>query len=765
MRLTAASLILLALAGCVRQQTPAIEALPKLGSDAGVAPPRISGDVGAPEAAVPVQSSTGRVASVSLSQAPETGGGDISLDFADTDIRAVVAQILGSLLRVNYSIDPTVHGSVTLRTVQPIPRTQLLATLQGLLEQNGAALLKTGSLYRVVPAAAVANATNLAESEESTGSVVIPLRFASAVDLSKALQQYVGNGGKVTPDPGSNSLLISGGPQARQALVEVARAFDIDQLSGQSYALLPVGTGSAKDFATALETAFRSNTGGALANVVRVVPMQRASAVLVIASQPGYIADARRVYALVEATRRETVRSWHVYYLQSGRSNDVAYVLQQAFTPNDVTAVPTPPQSQGLGGSSQGGGGGFSQPGSGNGGGLGGGGGGFGGGSSGGFGAGGGGTAGLQTAQSAGTATQPAAPAQSAAAGTTNPLLGGLDQSAGGAGAATDQMRIIPNDQNNALLIYATQREEDTIQAMLRKVDILPLQVRIDATIAEVDLNDALQYGTQFFFKSGGINGILNTGTGSVGATAATTALNSSFPGFFIGGANGAGGAPFAINALQSVTKVHVLASPQLLVLDNQPARLQVGAVVPYLSQQSQSTLVSGSPIVNQVQYQQTGVILQVTPRVNNDGLVTLDISQQVSNVAAGVTTAGLNSPTFNERSVTSRVVVQDGQTIGLAGLINDSDSHGNSGIPWLKDIPLLGALVSTQTNSRQRTELLVLISPHVLHDQRDARALTEDLRDNLINAAAVPDELTTKPASGSSDPNRPVRRALRPRR
>jgi general secretion pathway protein D len=207
---------------------------------------------------------------------------------------------------------------------------------------------------------------------------------------------------------------------------------------------------------------------------------------------------------------------------------------------------------------------------------------------------------------------------------------------------------------------------------------------------------------------------------------------------------------------------VNVLSSPELLVLDNQTAQLQVGAMVPYLSQSSQSTVSSNAPVINSIQYQQTGVIMNVTPRVNSGGLVTLDIAQEVSDVNNTVTTAGINSPTFNERRVTSRVVVQDGQTIGLAGLINDNSSRSNSGIPWLKDVPLLGALVSQQDNTRSRTELLILITPHVIHDQRDARAFTEDLREQLPNAAAVPTVMKNTPMSGSADPNAALRRKLK---
>jgi general secretion pathway protein D len=336
-----------------------------------------------------------------------------------------------------------------------------------------------------------------------------------------------------------------------------------------------------------------------------------------------------------------------------------------------------------------------------------------------------------------------------------SPLAGPLE--AEGGETSTDSLRIIPDPQNNALLIYGTGQEIDTIEAMLHKIDILPLQVRIDAVIAEVTLNDNLQYGTQFFFQSGGINGILNFATQQGVQTASQATLNLNFPGFFLGG-RGAGGAPFALSALQQVTTVRVLSSPQLMVLDNQPARLQVGNVVPYLSQSSQSTLTTGAPVINSINYQQTGVILDVTPRVNSGGLVTLDISQEVSDVSTTITTPGITSPTFFDRSISSRVVVQDDQTIGLAGLISDNASTGNQGIPWLKDIPILGALAGNQNNTRQRTELLMLLTPHVLHDQRDARTLTEDMREQLINAAAVPEQLNRLRPSGSPDPNARVR-------
>ena len=341
-----------------------------------------------------------------------------------------------------------------------------------------------------------------------------------------------------------------------------------------------------------------------------------------------------------------------------------------------------------------------------------------------------------------------------------NPLLGGLDQTAS---RGRDRRHAHhANDQNNAVLVYGTPQEDGTVVAMLRKIDILPLQVRIDATIAEVTLNDQLQYGTQFFFKSGGINGILNN------ADANRCGPPTSRPPSSARASRASSSAAPAWPARRSPSprcrrSPRSMCCPrrELMVLDNQPARLQVGSLVPYLTATSQSTLVSDAPVINSVDYQQTGVIMDVTPRVNSGGLVTLDITQEVSDVDTNPPCprpgGRFARPSTNATCI-SRVVVQDGQTVGLAGLIKDDVSRGNSGIPWLKDIPLLGALAGTQNNQRTRTELLVLITPHVIHDQHEARALTEDMREQLINAALVPQELQGLPASGSADPNRALR-------
>jgi general secretion pathway protein D len=471
--------------------------------------------------------------------------------------------------------------------------------------------------------------------------------------------------------------------------------------------------------------------------------MARVNAVLVVSSQPRYIDAATRFVSLMHRAEDATARSWHVYYVQNGQSPDLELLLQRAFTPRNVSPTGAPPGSTAPGaeqltiGGGRGPGGGTS---------------GFGGqGSTAGLGGAGGG-AGTTTGTGGGAtggaggglgaAIPSAAPAPEAALPTTEPL-----STEAGAGPE-NRIRIIANRRNNALLIYATPSEYAVIEVMLRKIDIIPLQVLIEATIAEVDLGpDSLQYGTQFFFKADHVANTLGPAPGFPSINSLTFPSNSPF--FIISKIPN-----FAIAMLAAVTKVKVLSSPQVMVLDNEPARIQVGQQVPVLTGTATSTIAANAPVVNSVDYHSTGVIMQVTPRVNSGGLVTLDIAQEVSSVAAQALNTVQGSPTFNDQIFRTRVAVQDGQTVGMAGLIRDSLSESNSGIPLIKDLPVIGTFFGSQSNLRARSELLVLITPHVVHDQRDARALTEDLRSQLINAGLVPQELQRKGTYGLPNPN-----------
>ena len=288
-------------------------------------------------------------------------------------------------------------------------------------------------------------------------------------------------------------------------------------------------------------------------------------------------------------------------------------------------------------------------------------------------------------------------------------------------GGAPDQLRIVSDARNNALIIYANPKEYELIDQAMQRLDVVPLQVLIEATIAEVTLNNQLQYGLQWFFNSGDSSFAFTTLTSG--------AVASVFPGFNY--VLNATSAKVVLSALTQITQVKVISSPELLVLDNGTAHLQVGDQVPITTQSAVSVISPGAPVVNSVDYLNTGVLLNITPRVSSSGLVLLDIDQEVSDVVK-TTSSNIDSPTIQQRRIQSSVAVNTGETIALGGLITDHSENTVTGIPVLSNIPILGNLFKTTDNSHNRTELLVLLSPKVIKNTSDARLATSELRQRL---------------------------------
>lgn len=278
--------------------------------------------------------------------------------------------------------------------------------------------------------------------------------------------------------------------------------------------------------------------------------------------------------------------------------------------------------------------------------------------------------------------------------------------------------RVVADDTKNAIVVWGNDAEQDSFSKLIQSLDTTPVQVLLEATIAEVTLNDELNFGLRWFFEKGAFRGTFSDATN--GAVAAT------FPGlsFMFQGSSSA----VALNALSSVTDVNVISSPSLMVLDNQEARLQIGDQVPIATQQVRDVSNANAPIVNTISFKDTGIILTVKPRVSSSGQVVLDIEQEVSSVST-TKTSGIDSPTISQRKIKTSVVISDGQTIALGGLIQDSSNTGTSGVPGISKVPLLGALFRNRRNAVKKTELLVLITPRVIRNGRESRSITAELR------------------------------------
>ena len=315
-------------------------------------------------------------------------------------------------------------------------------------------------------------------------------------------------------------------------------------------------------------------------------------------------------------------------------------------------------------------------------------------------------------------------------------------RASGGNALEEGGLAIVPNSDNNSLLILASPGEFAVIEAALKRLDVLPIQVLIEASIAEVTLTDELKYGLQWSYK--GPNGPLTFSEASNGA------ISQQFPGLsylYSGNIK----IPAVLNALESLSDVKVLSSPKLMVLNNHEATLEVGDQVPVAVQSAVSTNAGNAPIVNALQLQQTGVILHVTPRANKSGKVILEVSQEVSAVIP-TTTSSLDSPTIQQRRIASTVSVRDGETIALGGMIQDSHTKAGDGVPFLRRIPLLGELFGSTDRKKTRTELIVLLTPHVMRSEEESSAVMKDLeqefrglRRNMPGLLAEPVEANKK--------------------
>ena len=662
--------------------------------------------------------------------------GRITLNFVEAEVRDVVRTVLGGTLGLNYTIDPSTRGTITLQTSKPLRRDDVLPTLETVLRLNGVALVRTGAVYSVLPADGARRGLVSprlrgvpAPSGEAYGMQIVPLEFASATEMARIIEPLAAPGAVLRTDTQRNLLIIAGTRRERETLLDIIDVFDVDWLTGMSFAMVPLSYANPAELILNLENVFGGEGTSPVEGVVRFYPVERRNAILVITSRPNYLEKAQQWIARLDVGDSETERLF-VYRVQNGRAIDIAAILSQVFSTDGGTGAPAsgrdlapgrqsarlnssePDRSRGtrsridqnapLSAQSVG-------P-----------------------------VLGAAQATTPSTGSTPPVRADRRAAprpsSTTRPPPSILRAAALGT-RVTDRapskeapdIRIIPDDINNALVIKATPRVYQMIETAMRKLDVVPLQVLIEATIAEVSLTDELRYGVQWFFKQG-------SGSATF-STLASGAVSSTFPGFSY--AFTKSDIRVVLDALESVTDVRVISSPQVMVLDNRTAELQVGDEVPIATQSSVSVTDPNAPVINTIQFRNTGVVLRVTPRVNASGLVTLDIDQEESS-AVTTTSSGIDSPTIQQRRITSSVVVRSEETVALGGLIRDTETGRVTGIPLLSHIPIFGNLFKSTADTGRRTELIVLITPRVVRNQEEARAVTNELRRRLRDASAI---------------------------
>lgn len=631
----------------------------------------------APEQPPPAEYYTGTGNFVDLSEGPEVApvSGDITFNFQDAEIGEIVKTILGDILRVNYILDDRVRGVANMQTVRPISRDALIPTLEHLLQINGAALVDQQDFYEVVPIDSINGGTvslkaNLS-ADRGYQMLVVPLQYIGAQEMLKILEPMKPQQGILEADVRRNMLTLAGTQAELINLKETIRVFDVDQLKGMSVGLFRLQSVDPEQLMTEMDVIFGDAAEGPLAGVVNFLPIERLNALLVITPQKKYLSDAAAWIRRLDRTEGAQGLGMYVYYVQNGRAERLGEMLSELFE-----------------------------------------------------------------GQRRSRQSQPLSPAPASDSGDEQEAPDVRPTSSGASPASLDvgEVEIIADAENNALLIMASPTDYDKVFRAIEKLDVLPLQVLVEATIVEVTLEDELRYGLNWFFKTshGSSQGVGTIGSGSF--PSASELLGSASFEVFKSGETRA-----LLDILASDSRLNVISSPSLMVLDNHTAEIRVGDQVPIRTSATTNTASDDLNTTSTIQYRDTGVLLEVTPRVNSGGMVVLDITQEVNDVAGETTSSNIDSPTIIQRRINTSVAVQSGETLVLGGLIKENKTNGGEGAPYLRHVPLVGWAFGSRGKSVSRTELVVMITPTAVTDTADARQVTREYQNKLRGLDLAP--------------------------
>ena len=620
----------------------------------------------------------------------DTAPGDVTLNFDGTDIREVVKVVLGDLLKVNYVLHPAVQGATSLQTGRPLRREDLLPTLETLLRMNNAALVYKDGSYEVVP---LANAVQgrvtpqLGESNRALPSgysvQVVPLRYIGAEEMNSILTPLAPEGSVIRVDNLRNLLVIAGTSPEMSNLLDTIRVFDVDWMSGLSVGFFVLEYAKTKDVVAQLESLLADEGGNPLKGIFRFIPIESANALLVVSPQESYLKQARNWIErldMAEASNDSSERLY-VYRVKHSDAESLADILSQLFggSSRNTKKSSVGNVAPGLGRSS-----------------------------------------------SIGGTTRSSSDSDSKSTSMTQ-------SSSTQQGASSHELEmsssvnIVADAVNNSLLVRASPRDYKKILDALKQLDILPLQVLVEATIVEITLAGNLKYGVQwelFGPASEGKSFASLDGTLDVSDSSSITTM---FPGFNWALVSNPDTIKATLSALAGDNLLNVLSSPSVMVRDNQTAKIQVGQEVPIATSQQEGMSTTDRTYTT-ISYKDTGVILTVKPRVTPGGLVQMEIEQEVSTVLDQSASA-LNSPSFKKRTITSSVAVRSNQAVVLGGLIEDARSDGKQGVPGLYSLPIVGGLFGQTSKSSTRTELVIVLTPKVIASDQDIESVTDDFR------------------------------------
>ena len=618
--------------------------------------------------------------------------GQASFNFEGESLHAVVKAILGDMLGQSYSIAPGVQGTVTVATQRPVGAAGALSLLENVLAQNNARMVYSDGRYNIVTAdqaltSGVVPRTGSAALARGFESRVVSLRYVSASEMEKILKPYARQNAIVSVDGSRNMLTIAGTRAELENYLRTIQVFDVDWMASMSVGVYPLQSGRASDVVQDLERVFGEQGKSPTAGMFRFMPLDSSNAVMVITSQPKYLEDIQQWIDRIEGGSGDgRLFSYELKYI---KARDLADRLAEVFGGgNGNSGSESPSMMPGVG-----------------------------------------------TTEISDGGIDDKSGTSSAAVNTGLGDGGNLPNNRSGNGKVTlkvegAEVGVSAVEDTNSLLVRASPSQWKSIREVIERIDVMPMQVHIEAQVVSVALKGALQYGVSWFFDNavGDAGFPYPTGRNSFGSYSGGISQpdvpNGSSIGNLLSWSFLGKNAAAIVSALDNVTDVRTLSAPSVFTQNNREATLNVGQRIP-ISSVSLNPGNDNDRTYSSVQYLDTGIILKVRPRVTRDGLVFLDIVQEVSKPGSIADDNG--NVRIDTSKVTTSALAPSGETIVLAGLISDGTEKSSTGVPGLSRIPWVGGLFGQQGKTTTRDELVILITPTVVRNPMEARNLTDE--------------------------------------
>jgi general secretion pathway protein D len=703
----------------------------------------------------------------------------IVLNFEKADIAEVTNQIFGDYLKLNYVSDPTLQGRISVYLEGEYTKDELYQMVTKIYEVNNISIVPRNGIYYIQPvqrstssSLPVADATILQDDKGGARPLVIIYRmhYMDATKANNIVKSFLSPGRPIATETLTNSVIFVENSDNARTILGILKALDINIFRELSMEIVPVQSITPQDAAQGMEAlvgklaVFKESS---LKNNLAFIPLPNFGGVLILAQDPEVLRNARSWLTALDTQGKETGEQIYVYFAQNSLAADIGSVLTQAYGLSGTSGGGMGQrvvQSTGQGGFGSSGRSGFGSSGSGSSG--------FGSsrssssglgssssGSSGfgssGFGSSGSGSSGFGSSGSGssgfGSSSQGfggsssgmssfGSSASQRGGGTTSRSGGGAGGSQRPAMSLTGEVVIIPDEVNNALIVRANAADYAKIKKTIETLDILPRAVLIDVVIAEIALKDDLKYGLEYFFKN--INAqVAGTPASLAGIFAGNSGINSLTQNMLPALSTSGLGMLWAtdnqkigilLELLAEYTDVNVLSTPTLLAVDNKQASIMVGGREPVPTGSYASGTI-GAGVLSTINYEDTGIILNLIPHINAGGLVRLEVEQTIRRLGSNRTVGGTTAPSFDERNVTTSLLAQDGSTVVIGGIIQTIQTDEHGGIPYLKNMPILGFLfTSNKAKSTTKTELIIAVTPHVVEHRESevTREFLERLRD-----------------------------------